>query len=141
MKTKNINSIEAKEKDYLYTKSSQLPNSGTGLYSAIDIFKDEIIAFYKGELISDLEAKNRAKIGNDKYFINLTDGNIMDSMHTACFAKYANDALGYSNSDFKNNSIISLTDDQKVCIVAKRFIKSGEELFCSYGKKYWKKHR
>lgn len=131
------NSIEAQESDYLYTKTSQIANSGNGLFTAIDIYKNEIISLFKGEIINVKEAEIRAQQNNDRYFINLLDGSIMDSMPTDCFAKYANDA---TNSNFKNNAKITLDDDNNVCLKATKKIKSGEEIFCSYGKAYWKKH-
>lgn len=134
------NQIEAAESDYLYMAPSQIPHSGNGLYTAIDIYKDEVIALFKGEILSNEEAKKRVKANKDQYFINLLNGTIMDSINTACFAKYANDASGLSASNFKNNADIGLDENELVCIIAKRKIKAGEEIFCSYGKKYWKKH-
>ena len=136
----NANTIEAAESDYLYTALSQLPNSGNGLFTAISIYKDEVISLFKCEILTELQAKLRAKKGNDNYFINMLDGSIMDSMHVKCFAKYANDAEGFSKSKFKNCAKISLDEDDNVCIIAIRNIKMGEEIFCGYGKKYWKKH-
>ena len=65
----------------------------------------------------------------------------MDSMSVKCFAKYANDATGFSKSDFKNNAKISLDDKGNVCLIATRKIKQEEEIFCSYGRKYWQKHK
>ncbi|MCX6296821.1 MAG: SET domain-containing protein [Bacteroidetes bacterium] len=129
--------IDAKERDYLYIKNSQISNSGSGLYTAIFIYKDEVISLFKGEIINRLEAKNRSKKGKDAYFINLLDGSILDSMEVNCFAKYANDALGIAKSKFKINSKISLDENDNVCIVALRDVKVGEEIFCSYGKSYW----
>jgi hypothetical protein len=70
----------------------------------------------------------------------MIDGTIMDSMYIDCFAKYANDAEAFENSEFKNNAKISLDDEHNVCIIAIKNIKSGNEIFCSYGKRYWKKH-
>lgn len=70
----------------------------------------------------------------------MVDGSIMDSMKIKCFAKYANDATGYLNSNFRNNANIALDEQDNVCIIARRSIKTGEEIFCSYGKRYWKKH-
>ena len=136
----NSNAIEALESDYLYVGLSQLPNSGNGLFTAINIYKDEVISLFKGEILTEVQAKLRAKKGNDKYFINMIDGSIMDSMRVKCFAKYANDAEGFSKSKFKNSAKISLDEDDNVCIIATRNIKTSEEIFCSYGKKYWKKH-
>jgi SET domain-containing protein len=61
-------------------------------------------------------------------------------MNVECFAKYANDADGTSNSHFKNNCRIALDEEGNVCIQAVKNIKANQELFCSYGKRYWKKH-
>ncbi len=140
-KNPNSNCIEALESDYLYIKQSQLPNSGNGLFTAIDIYKDEVISLFKGEILTTLQSKLRAKKGNDKYFINMIDGSIMDSMHVECFAKYANDAEGFSKSKFKNSSKIALDEDDNVCIIATQHIKNSEEIFCSYGKRYWQNFR
>jgi uncharacterized protein len=136
-----MNKIDAPESDYLYVSISQLPHSGNGLFTAINLYKDEIIAVFKGELLTDSQAKHREEKGLNKYFITLPDGTIMDSMNIPCLAKYANDANDYANSNFKNNAKIAFDDDDHICLIATRNFKTGEELFCSYGKKYWKKHR
>jgi hypothetical protein len=127
--------IDADEKEYLYVEKSQIPDAGKGLFTAISIYKDEVICIYKGEYLSEDEAKKRAIIGADRYFINMVQGGIMDSMHTSCFAKYANDVVG---TTYKTNSKISLDEYDNICIVATRRIMEGEEIFCSYGKQYWK---
>ncbi|MDP2384838.1 MAG: SET domain-containing protein-lysine N-methyltransferase [Bacteroidota bacterium] len=137
----NSNTIEAAEADYLYVGISQLPFSGNGLFTAIDIYKDEVIAVFKGEILSDLQAKQRVKKGTDQYFISMLDGTIMDSMKIDCFAKYANDVKGSLKPEFKNCSKIALDEANDVAIIATRNIKSGEEIFCGYGLEYWKKHR
>lgn len=133
--------IEAPESDYLYIQDSQITNAGKGLFTAIDIYPNEIISIFKGEILTDNEAQKRVSEGNDLYFINMLDGSILDSMNVDCFAKYANDAGAFSKSTFKNNSKITLDDDDNVCIVATKKIKSQQEIFCSYGVKYWKKHK
>jgi hypothetical protein len=127
--------IDADEQDYLYVKKSQVTGGGNGLFTAIPIYKDEVICIFKGEYLSSDEALKRAVIGEDRYFINMLQGGIMDSMHTNCFAKYANDVVG---TTYKTNSKISLDEHDNVCIVATRKIMEGEEIFCSYGKRYWK---
>mgnify|MGYP003435710638 FL=1 len=133
--------IEAPESDYLYIQDSQITNAGKGLFTAIDIYPNEIISIFKGEILTDSEAQKRVSEGNDRYFINMLDGSILDSMNVDCFAKYANDAEAFSKLEFKNNSKITLDDDDNVCIVATKKIKSQQEIFCSYGVKYWKKHK
>lgn len=138
--TPSANSIDALESDYLYVNTSQLPNSGQGLFTAIDIFEDEIIAVFEGELLSEQESKCRALVGQDKYFIMLLDGRIMDSMHTDCWAKFANDAKGTIPALTKNNASISVDDSGRPCLIASHTIKAGQEIFCGYGKKYWERH-
>jgi hypothetical protein len=130
--------IEAQEEDYLYVKDSQIKNAGKGLFTAIPIYKNEIICVFKGEYLSDEEARKRSMAGEDKYFIQMIQGGIMDSMHANCFAKYANDVVG---TNFKTNSKISLDDNDNICIVATRKIREQEEIFCSYGKQYWRKYK
>lgn len=134
------NNIDAKEHDYLYIKESQIPESGNGLYTAIPIYKDEVISIFKGKILSDKEAQRRVVIGEDAYFMNLPDGTILDAMKVKCFAKYANDASGLVKSSYRNNSKITLNEAGKVCIVASRNIQIGAEIFCCYGKDYWKKY-
>lgn len=133
--------IDAKESDYLYLKASKINGAGNGLYTSIQIYKNEVISLFKGEILSDAEAAKRVSNNEDGYFINMLDGTIMDSKHVKCFAKYANDAEGYMTLKFKNNSKISLDEDNNVCLIATRNIKISEEIFCGYGKPYWKKFR
>lgn len=135
-----MNHIEAPESEYLYTELSQLTNAGQGLHTAIDIYKGEVIAIYRGKIITDKQANTRIKANKDQYFMNMPDGSIMDSMQTDCMAKFANDAQAYSGSAFRNNSKIALDEEENVCLIATRNISTGEEIFCSYGKRYWKKH-
>jgi SET domain-containing protein len=131
--------IDAEESDYLYSDESQIPDSGNGLFTAISIYKDEVISIFDGENISDKEAKIRATLGEDGYFVSLPDGTTMDSKHVFCFAKYANDASGMMKAKVKNNAIIALDEDGNVCLTASKNIRAGEEIFCNYGKAYWEK--
>jgi hypothetical protein len=133
--------IEAKEHDYLYVQGSQIPFSGKGLYTAIPIYKDEVISIFKGKILSIAESNHRAINGEDGYFINMPDGTILDSMGVKCFAKYANDASGLIETTHKNNASIILNEDGLVCIVANKKISAGDEIFCGYGSRYWRKLR
>jgi SET domain-containing protein len=135
----DYDNIDANEEDYLYVQTSQIPNSGNGLFTSINIEKDEIVSKFIGEIISDEEAQKRADDNDDQYFMSLPSGEMLDCKRTKCFAKYANDAEGIP-SKFKNNTFIAMDDDDDVVLVAKRDIKAGEEIFTGYGKEYWKKH-
>ena len=134
------NKIEAVENDYLYKSKSNLPGAGLGLFTAIDIFKDETIAIFTGEKLSNEEANKRATAGNDQYFISLLDGGILDSKKVECFAKYANDAKGSPTLNLKNNAKITIDDTNQICLQATKKIKASDEILVSYGKRYWQKH-
>ncbi len=138
--TTTTDKIAANEPDYLYIKESQIHGAGNGLFTAIPIYKNEVISIFKGKILSAEEAEHGAAIGVDGFFMNMPDGTILDAMHVACFAKYANDARGFVKTAYKNNATITFDENGKVCIVAKRRIAVGEEIFCGYGNRYWEKH-
>ncbi len=125
--------IQAKESSYLYIRVSTIKHAGNGLFTAMPIYKNEVIAVFKGKILSGQQARQLALAKLDAYFINMVNGTIMDSRNTKCFAKYANDA----QTKNKNNARITLDENNKVCLQALRDIALGEEIFCSYGKRYW----
>ncbi len=129
--------IDAEESEYLYTKLSQIKNAGMGLFTAIPIYKDEIISCFTGEKIDAAEALRRTKKGLNSYFLDLPDGSTLDTNNSKCFAGFANDAEGLSTSQFKNNAEIRMDENGNVCLCALKKIKSEEEIFCAYGKRYW----
>jgi SET domain-containing protein len=132
----DFETIDLDESDYLQSKPSQIPNSGMGLFTTIDIEPGEIISKFIGEILTAKEYRTRKAAGEDDYFMNLPSGKTLDCRMTKCFAKYANDAEGLK-TPFKNNSFISMNDEGDVVIVAKKPIRAGEEIFVSYGKNYW----
>jgi len=132
-------SIDAPEADYLYVQASGIAGAGKGLFTAIPIHRGEVVAVFQGERLSAAEARRRAEGGEDGYFVTLLDGSTLDSMHTECFAKYANDVEGPGNSRLRNNAVITLDDEDRPCVMATRTIKAGTEVFVGYGKAYWEK--
>jgi predicted O-linked N-acetylglucosamine transferase (SPINDLY family) len=121
-----------------------VPTTFDGWMKILKAVPDSVLFLYAtnkwAEANLKIEAEKRAQLGNDKYFMNMLDGSILDAMHSECFAKYANDAEAFSKLEFKNNSKITLDDEDNVCLIATKKIKSGGEIFCSYGAQYWKKH-
>lgn len=127
------------ESEYLFVRPSQIQNAGNGLFTSIKIETGEVISKFLGEIIDDTEAKKRADIGDDDYFMMLPSGETLDCKRTECYAKFANDAEGIP-SGFKNNAVITMDDDDNVVLVANRDIEAGEEIFVGYGKKYWQRN-
>ncbi len=127
------------EAEFLLVKKSQIPNSGKGLFLRVDKKKGELVALFRGEVLSYEEAEQRALKNEDGYFINMSNGTILDSMPVECFAKYANDAHGLGKSKFRSNAQIQLSGHPDIVyLIAIRDIQEGEEIFTSYGRKYWK---
>ena len=133
--------IPLAEADYLYSALSGLPGAGQGLFTAIPLYKDEVIAIFHGERLSAKEAKDRAAQGLDRYFMELPDGTTLDAMGIVGFAKFANDVYGTPGSALRNNAVITLDDGGRVCLRATRRILAGQEVLCGYGKRYWARHR
>ncbi|MDB5257563.1 MAG: hypothetical protein JWM14_2258 [Chitinophagaceae bacterium] len=126
------------EAEFLQVKESQIPNAGKGLFLYVEKKKGEVVALFRGEVLSYEKAEQRALKNEEGYFINMSNGTILDSMHVECFAKYANDAHGLGKSKFKSNAEIQLSGNPDIVyLVAMRDIKAGEEIFTSYGRKYW----
>ncbi len=132
--------ISLAEEGYLYTAPSGLPGAGQGLFTAIPLYKDEVIAIFHGERLSAKEASDRAAQGLDRYFMELPEGTTLDAMGVQGFAKFANDAKGSANTSLRNNAKIALDDSGQVCLRATRRIGVGEEVLCGYGKRYWQRH-
>ncbi len=134
---KSEHAVSAPESDYLYIESSTIAGAGQGLFTAITLFKDEIIAVFLGEVINKSTFTQRSKQGADSYFMNLPDGNTLDCGQTDCFAKYANDVVGTKH---KINAFIGMDEYGNVCLIAAKKINPGSEIYCSYGKAYWDLH-
>ena len=132
--------IPNEEEEYLYTALSGLPGAGQGLFTAITLYKDEVIALYRGERLSAREAGDRATQRLDRYFMELPDGTTLDAMAVEGYAKFANDAKGSAETALRNNAVIAMDDSGKVCLRAIRRIRTGEEVLCGYGKRYWRRH-
>lgn len=127
------------EAQFLEVKESQIPNSGRGLFLRSKKSKGEIVALFRGEVLTYEAAQSRADKQEDGYFINMSNGTILDSMHVECYAKYANDAHGLGKTKFKTNTEIQLSGKPDIVyLIALRDIQAGEEIFTSYGRKYWK---
>lgn len=117
----------------LEIKTSNIPNSGRGLFTKIDIKKGTPISEFTGVPISDEEMEKLE--GPEKhYLVAKSDGSTINVYNSDSPAIYVNDA---HNTDFKNNSKIKELSDGGVWLVATKNIKAGEEIYCSYGTDYW----
>lgn len=123
---------------HLYIKTSNIPNAGFGLFTKVLIPKGENIVEYKGRKTTWKEIEE-AKEEDNLYIMYVTADNVIDARkHKKAFARYANDAMGFTKiKGLKNNGTYVHDDEGKVYIEAKRDIQPDEEIFVGYGKDYW----
>lgn len=122
----------------LIVKTSQLPNSGKGLFTTTPIKKGAKIIEYLGEIIDWKEYERRVERDEDGYLFFINKKKCIDAYNTPQHkARFANDAAGLSRvKGLKNNSVYEIEDD-RCFIIASRDINAGEEIFVSYTKEYW----
>ena len=122
------------EKD-LEIKTSTLPGAGKGLFTNVAIPKGTRIVEYKGTVKTWDEAKQDPTNG---YIYFLKPNHVIDGRdHPKSLARYANDAAGLVRAKDKGNNARFEPDGLRVFLVATKDIKAGDEIFVSYGKKYW----
>lgn len=130
------------KKGKVEVKTSTIPNSGKGLFALQDFEKGDEIVEFTGKEISAAEIE---KLTGEKaeYLVAKSDGTTIDVYNSKSPAKYANDHDGYlkktKGSGFtkKNNSEIQELDNGEIWLCATKAIKEGDEIFCSYGTRYW----
>ncbi len=122
----------------LIVKTSQLPNSGKGLFTTKPIKKGEKVIEYKGEIIEWKEYKKRVELNKDGYLFFINNKNCIDAYNTPQHkARFANDASGLGRVKGLNNNCVYEIEDNKCFIVATKNIDANEEIFVSYSKEYW----
>jgi SET domain-containing protein len=122
----------------LTVKTSQLPNSGKGLFTTTAIKKGEKVIEYEGEIIDWKEYEKRVELNKDGYLFFINKKRCIDAFNTPQHkARFANDAAGLGRvKGLKNNCVYDIEGD-KCFIVATKNIAAGEEIFVSYSKEYW----
>ena len=122
----------------LIVKTSQLPNSGKGLYTTTPIKKGEKVIEYLGEIIDWKEYEKRVEKDEDGYLFFINKKNCIDAWNTPQHkARYANDAAGLGRVKGLINNCNYVIEKNKCFIVAKKDIEAGAEIFVSYTKEYW----
>lgn len=122
----------------LKVKTSQLPNSGKGLYTTTPIQKGTKIIEYLGEIIDWKEYEKRVERDEDGYLFFINKKKCIDAFHTPeHIARFANDAEGLGRVKGLRNNCVYEVENGRCFIVATKNIAAGEEIFVSYTKEYW----
>lgn len=121
---------------YLFTKPSNIPEAGQGLFTSIFIPKGTRIIEYTGKVTNWEDADHRE--GLNAYIYFLSDDHVIDAARRKkSMARYANDARGMKKIKGLTNNSEYVEEGNKVYIEATKNIPEGEEILVSYGKEYW----
>lgn len=124
----------------LFLKTSQIPKSGRGVFTKIDIFPGDTVGFYTGDILTDLDVLGKDADHPGKHIRNLylfyvckdywIRGN---SKHSSKITK-----INHAKRKFCNCQMIVSKVTKSVRLEATKFIPAGSELFWHYGAEYWK---
>lgn len=124
---------------HLKVKTSTIPESGKGLFTAVDVPKGAVITEYVGRRATWAEVEDDA---DNPYIYFIDEQNVIDaSKDLKSLGRYANDAAGLTRVSGLKNNAEYYEEDNRVYIKAKTVIPAGSEIFVSYGKDYWKQVR
>lgn len=116
--------------------------AGKGLFACEPIRPGDEIAEYVGRKLTNKEFDILFSAGMWLYAVSVPDG-VIDAAGAEWDrypAKFSNDAMGLTRTGARNNATFRYSGKRgnyRVHIVATRYIKSGDEIFTSYGRSYW----
>jgi len=120
---------------HLVVKRSQIPGSGKGLYTKVDIPKGTRVVEYKGRITQWKELKDAWDNG---YIYSINRNHVIDAKRTLkALARYANDAKGFSRIKGLNNNCTYVNDGLHAYIESVKSIPAGSEILVDYGREYW----
>ncbi len=106
-------------------RASTITNAGLGVFAEKDIPAGVCIDAYTGDLLS---------IPTSRYYFQIEEGIGIDAgSYPRCYMAMLNDGFEKNNCMFRVDS-----EKIQVSVWSKRDIKTGEELFVSYGDDFWK---
>ena len=124
-----------KQQEGIRIKASTLGvKAGMGLFAAKEFRKGEKITLYTGDWLYDDEY-----VWGGNYLFGYSQEKMVDAARTnAGPGRYVNDPKGSGKSP---NVVFSIDRRNKLVVMrASKLIRSGEELFVSYGRSYWTAH-
>ena len=119
--------------EHLVVAPTSLPNCDfLGLYAGRAFHKGEVVCKYIGDRYRTVEA---IRLKDKSYLMRLGEQSYVNAEpHKDVFARYMNDCI---NPTGWNVEFLKLPDTGCALVVALRDIAVHEELFVSYGRRYW----
>lgn len=129
----SIYAAELLYNDSLIVAPTLLPNCNFfGLFAGRKFQKGEVVCKYVGNRYRTAEA---IRLMDKSYLMRLGEQSYVDALpHKRVLARYMNDCI---NPDGWNVEFVKLPEKGYALVVALRDIECFEELYVSYGKRYW----
>ena len=117
-----------------------------GLFTTVPRKQDEVVCVYEGTVVRTAEA---LKFEDKSYLMRLGEQCYIDARlpykredepegsERECIARYINDSINQAGYNVRFDKEPHHQPYARALVVALRDIEPGEELFVSYGKKYW----
>lgn len=122
--------------EYLIVKPSQIEGAGKGLYTTKEISRGTKIVEYKGKIITWAYALEHED--ENPYLYYVSDDYVIDGKSKKMsLASYVNDARGLTRIKSLLNNCKYVQEENKVFVVATKYIPEGAEILVGYGKEYW----
>lgn len=120
----------------LFTKKSQVPGAGKGLFTKKAIPRGTRIVEYKGKITTWKQVDHHQ--GKNGYIYYVKRDHVIDAFtYEKALARYANDAKGLNKVKALDNNAEYVEDGLKVYIESRKDIPAGSEILVDYGKEYW----
>jgi SET domain-containing protein len=113
-------------------KKSNIPNAGQGVFATKNIHADQFIVPYDGEIVDNYELNLRyGKKARKIYAIEIQHGLYEDGLF------YRGVGTMVNHSEHPNAVLTLDSSDNRVVVVALKFIPAGHEILVNYGPRYW----
>jgi hypothetical protein len=125
--------------EHLKIKDSNLPNAGKGLFVSdntkgpheVVFRKNDTIAPYNGEVITQHVLNERYGIHTAPYAVRITNNAVIDSAAKRGVGSLANTYPGHNNSNLKTVRLSHTNPSAK--LAATKPIRNNQEIYLSYG--------
>ncbi len=122
-----------RKKTLLVIRNSNIPNAGRGVFTTVNLFKDDIVTWFEGKLEDNPpENKEYTMKIKDKFFVGSAEPRNGCGMGTFINREERAMTGARKNCEF----LVSEHTKHRAYIVVTKNIKAGEELYITYGRGY-----
>jgi hypothetical protein len=117
----------------LEVRASRIPGAGLGLFATTDIAAHSVICEYTG---SELTLVEVAFLEDSTYLMGAfgLTCHVDAREHPHVLSRYINDG---GSAEIQNTRFVKMPSRRRACVLATRAIRTGEEIYASYGTCYW----